>query len=131
MAEPPTPQRTLAGLRILLVEDDPLICLDLETSLQDLGATVRSALTLEAALTSFEAEQPDVAILDFELNGRTSGPLAGRAQQHGVPFLFLSGYGETDGHFARWPGVTILVKPIAITTLAAAIERLFGRESTV
>ena len=128
MAEIRSTQTPLAGLSILLLEDDPLIRLDLETSLEDLGAIVLSASDLTSALTYLNGALPDFAVLDFELGGNTSEPVAALARQNGVPFVFLSGYGEHDGHFARWPGIEILVKPISVVTIAHAIERLLGLE---
>lgn len=128
MAEMRSTQTPLTGLSILLLEDDPLIRLDLETSLEDLGAVVLSASDLDSALTYINGALPDFAVLDFELGGETSEPVAALAQQNGVPFVFLSGYGEHDGHFARWAGIEILVKPISVVTVAHAIKRLLGLE---
>lgn len=119
-------QTPLAGLRILLLEDDPLIRLDLETSLEDLGASVLGASDLATAFRHLNATQPDFAVLDFELNGTTSEPVAELARTKAVPFLFLSGYGEHDGNFDRWRGALVLVKPISVVTIAHTIERLLG-----
>ena len=128
MAEMRSTQTPLAGLTILLLEDDPLIRLDLETSLQDLGANVLGASDATAAMTHLEAAQPDFALLDFELHGTTSDPVAVLARTKSVPFIFLSGYGEHDGNFARWPGTLVLVKPISVATIARTIERMLGLE---
>lgn len=126
MPELRSPQMPLAGLSILLLEDDPLIQLDLETSLQDLGATVRSTSDLASALDHLGSARPDCAVLDFNLNGDTCERAAELARANGVPFLFLSGYDERDGHFARWPGIAVLVKPVSVIAIAHAIERLLG-----
>jgi DNA-binding response OmpR family regulator len=129
MADLRSTQTPLTGLSILLLEDDPLIRLDLETSLEDLGAIVLGASDLNTALAHLDAVLPDFAVLDFELGGTTSEPVAQLARHKGVPFLFLSGYGERDGHFARWPGIQILVKPISVMAIAHIIGRVLGRDS--
>ena len=112
----------LQGLRVLLVEDDPLICLDLEASLAELGATVMAVSDVPAALKIVAAATLDFAVLDFELGVETSEPVARAAMNYGVPFLYLSGYSEHDERFARWPNVAILVKPISAVTIARHIR---------
>lgn len=113
---------TLRGLRILLVEDDPLICLDLETSLADLGAVVTSAASVPSAFAALSIAMPDVAVLDFELGAESSEAIAEVARARKVPFLFLSGYSEHDGRFGRWPGIPILTKPLSLAQLARGIR---------
>ena len=116
----------LHGLRILLVEDDPLICLDLETSLVDLGAMVTAACNVSAALEVVVGSMVDFAVLDFELGIETSEPIARAARARDVPFLYLSGYSEHDARFRNWPGVLVLVKPLSATVIARGIERVLG-----
>jgi CheY-like chemotaxis protein len=117
----------LHGLRILLVEDDPLICLDLQTSLVDLGALVTAASNVSAALEVMAASIVDFAVLDFELGIETSEPIARAARARALPFLYLSGYSEHDGRFGNWPGVLVLVKPLSATAIARGIERVLGK----
>jgi DNA-binding response OmpR family regulator len=120
---------SLRGLRILLVEDDPLICLDLETSLADLGADVKAASDIAGALHIMATSKLDFAVLDFELGVETSEPIARAAQARNVQFLYLSGYSERDGHFTQWPSIDVLVKPISAVTIARRIqERLSQRK---
>jgi DNA-binding response OmpR family regulator len=114
---------SLQGVRILLLEDDPLICLDLETSLGELGATVSAASSVAAAFAVLSAGMPDFAVLDFELGAETSEPVAEIVHARSVPFLFLSGYSEHDGRFAQWSGVPILTKPLSAAQLARGIHR--------
>jgi CheY-like chemotaxis protein len=120
------PWESLQGLRILLVEDDPLICLDLESSLSELGAIVEAATNVAAALQILAASALDIAILDFELGTETSEPIARAAQERQVPFLYLSGYSEKDERFREWPGVGVLVKPISAETIASRIREIVG-----
>src|SRR5690349_19077789 len=116
----------LHGLRILLVEDDPLICLDLESSLGDLGALVTAVSNVATALDVITGSLLDFAVLDFELGFETSEPIARAARARNLPFLYLSGYSEHDARFGTWPGVLVLVKPLSATAIARGIERVLG-----
>jgi len=112
----------LRGLRILLVEDDPLICLDLETSLAEFGAIVTAVSNVASAFAALAIAMPDIAVLDFELGVETSEPIAEVVQARNVPFLYLSGYSEHDDRFSRWPEIRVLAKPLSAVTIARAIE---------
>jgi len=118
---------SLRDLRILLVEDDPLICLDLEASLSEFGAIVSAVADVSAALQIVAASMLDFAVLDFELGAETSEPIAMAARSRNVPFLYLSGYSERDGRFKRWPGIDVLVKPLSAVTIARRIQESLGR----
>lgn len=117
---------SLRGLRILLVEDDPLICLDLEASLLELGAVVAPASNVAGALQILSASALDFAVLDLELGSETSKPIAEAASERQVPFLYLSGYSEQDERFRSWPGVKVLVKPISAAIVARRIREIIG-----
>jgi DNA-binding response OmpR family regulator len=126
MSDTGNPWESLRDLRILLVEDDPLICLDLESSLSELGAVVAAATNVAGALQILAASALDIAILDFELGAETSEPIAKVARELKVPFLYLSGYSEKDERFRDWPGVGVLVKPISAETIASRIRETIG-----
>jgi CheY-like chemotaxis protein len=121
MSAPDNAGEFLRGLRILLVEDDPLIRLDLETSLAELGAIVTAASNVSKALVALGASALDFAVLDFELGTETSEPVAEAARARNIPFLYLSGYSEHDERFSRWPGIRILAKPLSATRVAHGI----------
>lgn len=115
---------TLRGLRILLAEDDPLICLDLETSLEEFGAIVTAASSVAAAFAALAIAMPDFAVLDFELGGETSESIAEVVQARNVPFLYLSGHSEHDERFGRWPGIRVLAKPLSVARIARGIQEV-------
>ncbi|WP_119301206.1 response regulator [Dongia deserti] len=117
---------SLRGLQILLVEDDPLICLDLESSLSEMGAVVVTSANVAAALQVVASSALDFAVLDFELGRETSEPIAKAARERQVPFLYLSGYDQEDERFRRWPGVAVLVKPISAVMIARRIREIVG-----
>lgn len=122
MSVPDNTGEYLRGLRILLVEDDPLIRLDLETSLAELGAIVTAAPNVGKALEALDGSALDFAVLDFELGAETSEPIAQAAQARNIPFLYLSGYSEYDERFARWPEIRVLAKPLSVARIARGIE---------
>ena len=117
----------LRGLRIMLVEDDPLICLDLEVSLSEFGATVTTASSVSGALKIVAGAALDFAVLDFELGTATSEPVARAVMARNVPFVYLSGYSERDERFAGWPEVGVLVKPISAAAIARHIVEALAR----
>ena len=109
--------------RILVVEDEALILLDLEQTLAEAGVqTVLAASTVADALKMVDMAQPDAAIVDLHL-GRDgwSYDVARRLKEKGVPFVFSSGTVEVAEGFHDVP---LVLKPFAsdrlIETLAAA-----------
>ena len=83
----------LKGLSILLVEDEYLIALDASEMLAEMGAaTVRIASNFDEAAAYIAAGGFDVAVLDVNLNGQLSVPLAKSLQEKGTPMLFTTGY---------------------------------------
>ena len=85
--------RELSGRRILVVEDERLIALDIQEMLESWGCTVIGPVaTAAAALALLADECPDSAVLDVHLNGETSEPIAAALQLCGRPFLVLTAY---------------------------------------
>lgn len=81
-------------LTILLVDDEPLILMDLELAAEDCGFDYVSAQSVERALALIEAEYPpiDLAVLDFSLlHGTDCVPIARRLKARGIPFVIHSG----------------------------------------
>lgn len=113
------------GMRVFLVEDEPLVALMLEDMLSDLGCVlVGSAETVAQALSRMEdAPTIDVAILDVHLGGETVFPVADVLLQRHVPFVFSTGYGPAD-LIARYPGSHLLAKPYPAEALAQALATL-------
>jgi DNA-binding response OmpR family regulator len=117
----------LTGRRILVVEDEALIAMLVEDALLDAGAVVLGpAATVEEALELFETEQPDAAVLDINLAGQASIPVADRLSAGAVPFVVATGYGAA-GLPDRHRGVPVLAKPYDPRELIAALEQVCGR----
>ncbi|MBB5693151.1 PAS domain S-box protein [Muricoccus pecuniae] len=111
--------------RVLIVEDEALLSMELETAVQDLGCeVVGPARTLAEALRLASTE-PDLAaaVLDVNLGGgEFSFPVVDVLRTRGVPYLFSTGYGSTSslgGHDGT--AVAVLIKPYAKEALADAI----------
>jgi CheY-like chemotaxis protein len=91
----------LAGLSVLLVEDEYLIALDAAEILKTLGAKeVEIIATFERAERRAADGQFDLAVLDVNINGRFSFPIASTIAERGIPFVFATGY-ELGDHPAH------------------------------
>ena len=114
---------SLAGHRVLVVEDEELIGLMLVELLEELGAAVAGpAGSVAEALQLVERETPTRALLDLSLRGEAAYPVADRLLQLGVPYVFITGYGQ--GHLvARHGHAPVLTKPFGADQLVAALAR--------
>lgn len=109
-ALPPPARRPLQGRRVLVAEDEGLIGLELRATLEAAGAEVVGPATNLSALSRLAAtERLDVALLDVNLQGRTSFPAAAILADRGVPFVFCTGYDEAGED--EYPRVRRIRKP--------------------
>jgi CheY-like chemotaxis protein len=116
------PVNALAGLRVLVVEDEGPVALLVETMLEDLGcAVVLSAASIREALELVRRGGFDVALLDVNLAGEKVFPVADELRRLGVPFAFASGYGA-DGLRPDLKDVPIIQKPFQLGDLEAALR---------
>ena len=84
----------LAGRRVLVVEDEALIAMNMREMLDELGCVVVAAATrVEEALAALEGGGIDAVLLDVNLHGRPSFPVADALAAREVPFVFATGYG--------------------------------------
>jgi CheY-like chemotaxis protein len=114
----------LSGRRILVVEDEALIAMLVEDALLDAGANVLGpAATVEEALALFESGNPEAAVLDINLAGQASTPVADLLADHGVPFVVATGYGAA-GLPERHRGVPVLAKPYDPQELVETLTRI-------
>ena len=91
LSETETPD-DLRGLRVLLVEDSPVVADALKQHLELLGATVAGpAATTAGAKEVIMGGRPDVALVDFHLRGENSYTLIAQLRQEGIPVIMLSG----------------------------------------
>jgi CheY-like chemotaxis protein len=115
------------SLQVLVVEDESLVAMMIEDMLTDLGHEVvaTSGRMPDASKLASDASA-DLAILDVNLNGEETYPLADSLAAREIPFIFATGYGSS-GIKAEWSGVPVLQKPFQSTELARAINLAMRR----
>jgi CheY-like chemotaxis protein len=114
-------------VRILLVEDEAIIAMTAEDMAEELGCRiVASTASLDEALAAAGRGGFDVALLDINLNGVDSLPVAVRLKAEGTPFVFTTGYGSS-GRDPAFDDVPLVTKPYRLADLAAAIAAALGR----
>jgi len=115
--------------RVLIVEDDVMIRMLIEDMLDELGytATAQAAKIGEAMAAARNADI-DLAILDINLNGDTTGPVAEVLASRAKPFIFATGYGEhvVPPEFRDRP---LLKKPFQIDGLRRSLEAALAKGS--
>ena len=117
---------SLNGTRVLIVEDEAIIAMTAEDMLEQLGCVVTGvAATFDQAMAAAEEGAFDLALLDINLNGVASLPVAERLREKGTPFVFTTGYGAA-GRGEEHGNVPLVAKPYRIEALAAAIEEALG-----
>jgi DNA-binding response OmpR family regulator len=118
----------LRGARVLLVEDDILLLMELEAILREAGAEIAGCCrTVREALAVAERNGLAVAILDVRVGRETIAPVARQLADHGTPFIFYTGQVENDPDLAEWTGRRILSKPARASAIVAAVaEALHG-----
>ncbi len=114
-------QKDLAGLRVLIVEDEYYLADDLANTLRSRGADVVGPVgTLEDAIRALETENLDKAVLDMNLRGEMAFEIADRLEAARVPFVIATGY-SADSLPERLRDKPRLEKPFDPDRLAALI----------
>jgi len=112
----------LSGWRILAVEDEPLIALNLEQALTEAGcATVTLVQGVAAALERIESEKFEGAVLDINLGAESSFPVAHALAERGIPFAFCTGYTGYIDVPERHSRAPVLSKPFRTADLTRAL----------
>ena len=108
--------------RALLVEDEGVVALLIESMLGELGYQVLGPVPrLSKAVKVAQDEAFDIAILDVNLNGLSSFPIANVLADKNIPYLFATGYGRR-GIPAELSDTVVLQKPFRTKQLAKAID---------
>lgn len=108
---------SLRGARVLVVEDEAMLSLNLQAMLRDLGCVVAAtADKLDNALQVARTSDFDVALLDLNLGGKRVDPVADAIRARDIPIVFVTGYGKTAA------SGLVLEKPYD----AAALERMLN-----
>jgi len=115
---------SLAGRRILVVEDEYFVAMDASQALREEGAeVVGPCRTEQAALHELDLAMPDGALLDVHLGPTPSFTLAEVLKNRRIPFVFITGFdpGRIPGRFA---GIERLAKPVAPRKMVEALARV-------
>ena len=110
----------MAGRLILIVEDEPLIALQMTLAFEDEGAWVIRAYTLKEALARVENPKLSAAILDHGLSDGDTSTVCKRMTERNIPFITYSGQEPTNG--AARGGVHVK-KPVGMPELVAIVKR--------
>lgn len=115
--------------RILIVDDDRLVLASLARGLRAAGYEIVEAACGEDALTAVEQAHPDLALLDMRMPGMSGLDVAAALSAKGVPFLFLSAYGdeETVAQAAQQGAMGYLVKPLDVPQIVPSLETALAR----
>ena len=117
----------LENRRVFLVDDESVALMIVEDMLKELGAaSVQTAMTLEEAQTVADTADFDLAVLDIDLSGRPSYPVAAKLRARSIPFLFATGY-KSEKHNTEWISAITIVKPFEAQDLARALEELLSK----
>jgi DNA-binding response OmpR family regulator len=120
----------LNGVRVLVVEDDSLLAMDLEETLVEAGAIVVGVCqTLDEAMARAEVEDFAVAVLDFSLGPDTASPLARRLVRRGLQFVLYTGKSRREPSLAEWRDCEIVEKPAPPRVLLSALRTALSHSS--
>lgn len=115
----------LADRKIMVVEDDPIIGLDIADILEMHGAVVIGPFTTRTAALQALEEPPDAALLDINLGRETSADVAIRLTELDVPHMVLSGQIDSSALGAAFSQATVMQKPFRESDLIAALSDLW------
>lgn len=117
----------LEGCNVFVVEDEVLVSMLVEDILIDLGCkVVGPAARLDAALEVARSGDIDIAMLDVNLAGARVFPVADILAGRGLPFIFMSGYGESALEGA-YEGRPVLEKPFNPEAIEEKLREVLGR----
>ncbi len=117
-------RKRLHGLRVLVVEDVAVLAWRVCDVLADAGAeVVGPAPSVETALDLLARQDVHAAVLDKNLDGLSSDPIADALLARNTPFLFLTGYGsgDSEGRYSEWLTVGKPVRPATLIESVASI----------
>jgi len=127
----PDNRRALQGKRILVIEDEPLVAMDVESTLATAGCdVVGPAATLERAKLLIEESDCDAVLLDVNLAGQPVDELATLLTRKNRPFAFVTGYGR-EALPSGFRGAVVLGKPFGADQLLATVEVLLYQPASV
>jgi DNA-binding response OmpR family regulator len=116
----------LAGTSILIVEDEPLVALDIHATLSAAGASIISATTSSEAVDLIGYAEVSAAVVDLQLGANDAAEVCEALARRHIPFVFYTGHPQRNTVMERWPHIAVLRKPAAaqelIEILASALR---------
>jgi CheY-like chemotaxis protein len=117
--------RPQKGQRVLVVEDEPFIAMELQALLESEGHTVVGpALNLERARKLVDGEQFDLVLLDINMGDEKSTPIAIELLDLGISFAFVTGYADAGFMPSRLQAVPRINKPYGLDEIREIIDIL-------
>lgn len=120
------PPSALRGQLVLVAEDEPLIAVDTEESLSEMGVQVIAAPSVEAALNAVRRSEISAAVLDISLRDGDVGPVCRTLNASAIPYIVTTGAMPVQG--GPWEKAEVLLKPFDSGALVSALGRSFVRE---
>jgi CheY-like chemotaxis protein len=120
--EPALGRISLFGVSVLIVEDEPLIALDLHAALSAAGAGIIAATDTDEALRLIRRNDVSAAVLDISLGERDCTAVCQALLHHRVPFLFHTGHAKAR-LLQAWPQVPVLIKPVSHQEIVSCLGK--------
>jgi CheY-like chemotaxis protein len=121
----------LLGRSVLIVEDEPLIALELHDALHRAGASIHAATTVKEALELIAYVHISAAIVDVNLHGDDCSSVCAALAKQSIPFMFYTGY-TSAAPLSAWPHAPAVDKPAEASTMVHTIVQLLpSRNVTV
>jgi two-component SAPR family response regulator len=115
----------LAGRRVLIVEDEFLLAMELELLLLERGCLVLGPVSsVDHALALLDGEPPDAALLDVNLKGERATPIAAALIALGVPFVLITGYARPQLSEPELRDAPRIDKPVSSRALCRAMTEV-------
>lgn len=122
--------KSIMNAHVLVVEDEPLIALDVEAICLESGAATVTIARTVAELDTMDLQKFDIAILDRNLGIDTSHGIARRLDAQGTPFVFTSGFAD-ENELAEFPHAPLVQKPYSTNQILEAIAAALRNPSGV
>lgn len=115
------------GPGVLVVEDEAIVALDLQFTLEDMGlAVIGPCPSVASGFSAVARRRPDVAILDVQLTDGEVYDLADALHAAKVPIVFHSGHAESGALARRYPGARICPKPSSPQEIERAVQAVIA-----
>jgi DNA-binding NtrC family response regulator len=117
---------SFTGVRLLIVDDEFFVAVHLEGLLEDMGCEVVGPVaTIEDALRIIAAEHLDGVLLDANLNGVSSSPIAAELHARSIPFVVVTGYGKLELDTEALTNAPRVTKPIGQVNFGKILTATF------